>query len=428
MLSASRKADKSAIRFATQWNQKCRALRLNRFNLFDFNLTHEMNGFTPLHYSCIAPSLNMINDLGNEKSTNAFALCNKLKSPKEYVPQQYLTSKKVITRYHNLRLKEYFQDPEGVLIPVNLRIDENYERETFTEGESNINDMVRRTHTSNKKQAKFLEHFAILYKNDQKRAAKKIAKEIPGSIQVPPSFKRRSNSVYFSGSTDEGTNVAENVKVKNLPNSKVGYVSRIRRHSNKSRRSKRGLSPAIQRNEEMGIESMKSKDGKIEFLNNNFVKEVCNLEKVYGNVVNFVKSSSVKGCQTHDQFSRFLKSFSKVMMIVSLYKPFMGMMANFGEGSETFKKFKKVQKMVSNLLELLLVAREGDHSYSYLFISCQKMYCNFMRISLKILSFIKPAKDNIKLKLKSMKLCSTQAKIENPIFPKNSHFQGKNIC
>ena len=75
---------------------------------FDFSITDIYNQFTVLHFACSCPSLNMICDVGRLKQVNSFALCKNFRTPQYYVPQQFLSSKKMIRKYERKDLVDFW--------------------------------------------------------------------------------------------------------------------------------------------------------------------------------------------------------------------------------------------------------------------------------------------------------------------------------
>jgi len=111
LLNAIYRGDKTAIKYAYFWNEfvrqgnSCKELKIFDFNICDLNTLQ-----APIHIAAAVPSLCMIVDLSHEPLCNTFALDCKFKTPRELVPKQFLTSKKMIFRYERVRLVEYFQD------------------------------------------------------------------------------------------------------------------------------------------------------------------------------------------------------------------------------------------------------------------------------------------------------------------------------
>lgn len=62
-----------------------------------------------MHYACKNPSLNMITDLCFSELITCFSLSSQLQTPSSLVPQQFLTSKKVISKYERRDLSKYWR-------------------------------------------------------------------------------------------------------------------------------------------------------------------------------------------------------------------------------------------------------------------------------------------------------------------------------
>lgn len=99
--------------------------------MFDFNTIDPENHYTNVHYACVGPSLNMINDMCGENQGNPLALNKDLKIPSEIVPKQYLTSYKMIKKYERESLKEYYKDPKNFKMDMSVAGD--FSKENYTD-------------------------------------------------------------------------------------------------------------------------------------------------------------------------------------------------------------------------------------------------------------------------------------------------------
>ncbi len=101
--------EKSAVSFMMKWNREKERTCLS---LFETNTPNVIEGRkTPLHLACSFPSLSVITDLICDQRTNALVLDSRLKLPSELVPENYLSSWKIIHKFELSKFTAHLSTP-----------------------------------------------------------------------------------------------------------------------------------------------------------------------------------------------------------------------------------------------------------------------------------------------------------------------------
>ena len=374
--------------------------------MFDLNIMTLRDHYTSLHYACLAPSLNMINDLLRDRRTNAFALDGKLRTPKFYVPQQYLTSKKLISKFEKNHLFRYFRDPDA----FNRSVTNNQmvENENFVSG---VISQGAKYFSGSQGPGlmpagpmKLLQDFRT---DTEDLLSVRMSRQVPGSLSVCKKLKLRS-SAGLGSSVDESTgaeNVSEDVRIGLLPYSKVRHGSRSRRKRNLAKVAGRGMSPIIRRNSGMGVNaSQKVREQVIEILNKRMEVVIDKQVLLFQEVSQSLKKRKSVEQELIQKLRKLWQSYAKLVKMISLYKDVLGISINFGEGSKISKKLKTSLKVISNLLELLAVDRDRSSYFCFFWRATAACYLNYTSKLKKILSLVKVVEKNRKLRKKTISL------------------------
>lgn len=92
-----RHLEKSAVAFMLRWN---REQERSCLSLFETNVPNSQEAMrTPLHLACSFPSLSLIAELIVDKRTRALVMDARLKLPSELVPENYLSSWKIVHKF-----------------------------------------------------------------------------------------------------------------------------------------------------------------------------------------------------------------------------------------------------------------------------------------------------------------------------------------
>lgn len=322
LIVAARKNDKVAIRYASLWNERCRELRNPNEILFDFNTSFGEAGLSASHYACLAPSLNMINDICSDRMTNCFALDSRLKTPKDYVPQQYLTSKKLIMNYERMKLKKFFKDPTVLLNNITSTIDDR---------EYNFSENVNESFGNFLINQKFL-------KESRKKFLEKFNYE----------------KTKWSKSEINPSTMLEDVKPIKIPSSMINVITP------KFHKRLRGLKPVrnsqiLKRNsQEMRVSSVGKMEKMIEILNKTLAKKIFKIEPCYERLMIAITSNENFDDNLLKTYRIFWKCIQDIVKVLNLYKPVTGFHGNFNEKSVLAKKIKKLLSLVKNILYALI--------------------------------------------------------------------------
>lgn len=421
ILTAARRNDKLAVRFAIQWNRKIREGREKGFT-FDTNAYTIHDNFTALHYSCSGPSLNMINDLLMDPSTNPFSLDIKLKLPSYYVPKQYLTSKKLIVKYEKECLNQYYRDPANFKISLintqNTERAEDYVQDwnKQLQEETGIGNQ-RKSQIIRYSNKKFLKDFKkkLIKKEKSNTRSRRVTRDVPRSLEI--------NRSSYAHSSD----VSEDVKVGTMPTSKIGSMARSRRSSGSMASRKVGLSPMMKRYSDMTVDNSKKNEKMIGFLNQTLTKACDHLEKIYKKIASLLKNGNGNSTEVFEKFRIFWIGIFKILKILKMYKNLIGISVNFGRGSSIFLKLDQTLKYLGCSLELLILDRRKKRNFNNIWRSQLNFYCQFMQKISKIPSFRKLAVKSLKVKINNIKLCFEQEKSSGPIHEYLNNKLGKNI-
>jgi hypothetical protein len=92
-----------------KWN---REMAKTCSSLFETNKPNLLDGQrAPLHLACSFPSLSLITDLISDNTTNALVLDSRLKLPSELVPENYLSSWKIMYKFEISKFVSFLQTP-----------------------------------------------------------------------------------------------------------------------------------------------------------------------------------------------------------------------------------------------------------------------------------------------------------------------------
>lgn len=391
---------------------------------FDTNTTNLTDSFTPLHYSCSGPSLNMINDLLSDPSTNPFALDSKLKTPHFYVPKQYLTSKKLIQKYEKDTLRDFFSDPSGFKISLLNTKNQGNMEDYIDDWNEQLQDepgigMERKGQIIRYSDKKFIKHFNSSYykskiSNDDSLQLRSSNRTNRKTKMVPKSLEIKK----YLPNSEFSEDVSEDVTVGKMPTSKIGINSRSRRSSASGLSRKPGFSPVIQRNFDMMAKSSKENEDKITCLNKILVLTSEKLKQNYKKLAGKLKSRTRNQTIIMDSFKKFWKKIFKILKILSLYDEIIGVSVNFGEGSQIFEKIDTTVKYIGCSLELLILERDKSSDFNYTWRTVLTNYRLFLQRISKIISFRHIILKSLKIKINNIKICYEQ---------ENGNFSSKDI-
>ena len=319
IIIAAKKSDKVAIRYASEWNERCRKLIRKNELMFDFNIMHCANDFTCAHYACNAPSLNMINDICGDRMTNPFSLDKNLRTPSYYVPAQYLTSKKMILKYERKRLGQFFKDPDS--FPISMTSTTNYSRCNYSDS---ISETLGQHDTSEVRLDKFRTS-TKMFKNKFRKVDK---------LDLSKISRESSNSFMMEKLEAPIT----------IPNS---AIERNCRNSMKMKQGRnRGFNPFLKRGGGIGMES--KYDQKVIILNNKLVRELDKVEKLFEKLEFAFNHKDLCSNEILFLIQKLKRMIFSLITILNFYRKLTGISINFAKGTNIYNSLQTIVKRFEN--------------------------------------------------------------------------------
>lgn len=170
--------------------------------------------------------------------------------------------------------------------------------------------------------------------------------------------------------------------MQRLPTSQVGEASFHRKVNSVETSKVRSSSHALTRGLGLKMDNQNENENKIRFLNQRVIElaleieEVC--QRVFKSGVSRLHQSDCSEAKIKD-YREIWNKFKKLILLLRLYKPLVGLSVIFAKGSPVYAKLHLLVSLGNNLVESIAVSKPKGYLFVKIWDLTNDIYYEFLR-------------------------------------------------